>query len=460
MYAILVDLLLFFFLFLFSTSPLSANNSGGSGDSFLVDKVIASVDKEYILYSELERYYKMYLLQNPSANSLGEGVKLELLAQLIKQKLYLAYAERVGAPISDAYIKQCSAMQIDQWVGHFGSEDKLCAYFNMPYHLIKKEIKHNIRQSESVKYVNQRIVEGIAITPQEVRDAFNKLAHVPSCPTEVEVYQLVVYPTVDVNLQRKAKEKLQALKKQIDQGQTFSELQELYKDKVPYLVGDQERWVRFGSKHPSYEAALMIMHKGQISDPVLVDGSLYLIELIDKDKKKYKSRFIAYRLMPTAKDLEAASVRIADIYRTILEGTLSFDQAVQKYTEDEMARYTGGMILPVAPPEAAQHELGYSEKSILHLDKDTLGWVSGMKEGDLVNAGTFYGKRQGYRLLYLKKKTDVHRMNLEQDYDKISGYFLEQKKQKKINAWVKTILPGFVIDVDQAYRQVIPLLYR
>lgn len=439
---------------------LSANNSGSTGGSFLVDKVVASVDRECILDSELERFYRMYLLQNPSAASLGEQTKLDLLAQLIKQKLCLAYAERIGTPISDAYIRQYAAVQMNQLVDNFGSEDKLCAYFDMPYYLLKKEIKRSIKQSEIVRYVNQHITEGIAITPHEVKDAFSKLGYVPICPTEVEVYQLAIYPTIDENLQRQAKEKLQGLKKQIDQGAIFVDLQELCKDKAPYLVGDQERWTEFGSKHPSYEAALLIMHSGQVSDPVLVDGSPYLIELVDKRKKKYKSRFIAYHLTPTAKDLEAASVRIDGIYRSIVKGDLSFDQAVQKYSEDETTRYTGGLILPTALLGSDQRELSYSVKSVLHLDKDTYGWVSKMKEGDVVNAGVFYGKRQGYRLLYLKKKTDVHRMNLEQDYDKISAYFLEQKKQKKINAWVKTVLPSFVIDVDQAYKAVLPLLYK
>ena len=52
------------------------------------------------------------------------------------------------------------------------------------------------------------------------------------------------------------------------------------------------------------------------------------------------------------------------------------------------------------------------------------------------------------RLLYLKSRSEPHRMNMADDYNKIAGYALEQKKSTALEKWLTTRIPTYYIMVD------------
>ena len=58
--------------------------------------------------------------------------------------------------------------------------------------------------------------------------------------------------------------------------------------------------------------------------------------------------------------------------------------------------------------------------------------------------------KKGVRILYLKSRSEPHRMNLQDDYDKISNYALEQKKASALEKWLTARIPTYYIMVDPA----------
>jgi peptidyl-prolyl cis-trans isomerase SurA len=44
--------------------------------------------------------------------------------------------------------------------------------------------------------------------------------------------------------------------------------------------------------------------------------------------------------------------------------------------------------------------------------------------------------KDAYRILYLRSRTDPHKANLKQDWDKIQEWALEDKKQQAIGEWI------------------------
>ena len=56
--------------------------------------------------------------------------------------------------------------------------------------------------------------------------------------------------------------------------------------------------------------------------------------------------------------------------------------------------------------------------------------------------------KKGVRILYLKTRTEPHRMNLRDDYNKIKQAALEEKKYQSLEKWLDTHIPNYYIMVD------------
>jgi peptidyl-prolyl cis-trans isomerase SurA len=57
-----------------------------------------------------------------------------------------------------------------------------------------------------------------------------------------------------------------------------------------------------------------------------------------------------------------------------------------------------------------------------------------------------------YQLLYLKKRTQPHRANLEEDYDQIQNWALMQKKSAIIKTWIINNSRKAYIRIDDKFQ--------
>jgi len=55
------------------------------------------------------------------------------------------------------------------------------------------------------------------------------------------------------------------------------------------------------------------------------------------------------------------------------------------------------------------------------------------------------------RILYLKTRTEPHRENLKDDYNKVAQRALEIKKQMVLEKWFKEHIPNYYINIDKDY---------
>src|SRR5688572_32820005 len=88
--------------------------------------------------------------------------------------------------------------------------------------------------------------------------------------------------------------------------------------------------------------------------------------------------------------------------------------------------------------------------------------VNKMKPGDISQAVIFTWQqgRKGVRLIYLKSRTEPHRMNLKDDYSKISQMALEEKRGVALYAWIQARIPTFYIMVDNAIAADCPQIQK
>ncbi|MFY8165565.1 MAG: peptidylprolyl isomerase, partial [Sediminibacterium sp.] len=87
------------------------------------------------------------------------------------------------------------------------------------------------------------------------------------------------------------------------------------------------------------------------------------------------------------------------------------------------------------------------------LDKDMVIVVKGMKPGS-VSAPQVYTDERGrktVRLIYFKERTEPHKENLKEDYNRVAQRALEEKKVKSLEAWFKERIPNYYIYIEEAY---------
>ena len=80
-----------------------------------------------------------------------------------------------------------------------------------------------------------------------------------------------------------------------------------------------------------------------------------------------------------------------------------------------------------------------------------VGMISKMKVGEFSQPTAFTSDqgKKGARIVYLKSRSEPHRMNMQDDYSKISQMALEEKKSIAMEKWMKTKIPTYYIMVDE-----------
>jgi peptidyl-prolyl cis-trans isomerase SurA len=88
------------------------------------------------------------------------------------------------------------------------------------------------------------------------------------------------------------------------------------------------------------------------------------------------------------------------------------------------------------------------------MDKDMVVMLKDLQVGQFSQPKEFENerKKKGVRIVYVLSKTDPHRENIKDDYNKISHRALEEKKNEALENWFSQKISTFYIKVDAEYR--------
>jgi len=88
--------------------------------------------------------------------------------------------------------------------------------------------------------------------------------------------------------------------------------------------------------------------------------------------------------------------------------------------------------------------------------------IKDMKVGDISQPVTFVNEqgKKGVRLVYLKSRSEAHRMNLQDDYSKIADFALNEKKSRELDKWLTKKIPTYYILIDPEAASSCPALSK
>ena len=96
---------------------------------------------------------------------------------------------------------------------------------------------------------------------------------------------------------------------------------------------------------------------------------------------------------------------------------------------------------------------GSTYQTIDQLDKEVVKLLDKLKVGDYSKPTAFTDERgkKGVHMIELISKSDPHRENLQDDYNRVAQRALEEKKQSALEKWFTSKIPTIYIMIDKDY---------
>jgi peptidyl-prolyl cis-trans isomerase SurA len=208
------------------------------------------------------------------------------------------------------------------------------------------------------------------------------------------------------------------------------------------------QWLYFygrGELYPEFEAVAFKLKDGEVSEIVETEAGFHIIQLIERRGDYVNVRHLLLTPKVSPESLMKARAELDSVARLIRAGELSFEQAVEKFS-DQPAKLSSGLIL--------NPYTGGTKFEASQLDPQVSFLVEKMSVGELsdpVPMKTEDGK-DAFRLLKVTSKTEPHQANLKEDYNRIQDWALQQKKQKAIELWIRNKSKNAFVSIISEYR--------
>lgn len=210
----------------FSAEPGLTEPTKGS----IVDEVIWVVGDEAILRSDVEA---MRLQGSMEGHDFGDNADCTIPEQIAVQKLFLHQAALDSIEVTESEITQGVDQQINYWIQAAGSKERLEQYRRQSITQMRQQLHDDYKNSQLVQKMRQKLVEGITVSPAEVREYFRNMPEdsLPKIPTTVEVEILTQTPKPTPEEVNRIKDELRGFTDRINKGEiSFATLASLYSE--------------------------------------------------------------------------------------------------------------------------------------------------------------------------------------------------------------------------------------
>ena len=431
------------FLAIVSVGSLDAQNK-----PLIIDEVVAVVGNKPILTSDIETQYLQFRMQGNIKGSASE-TRCSILEGMLYNKLLLNQAEIDSITVSEKQIENELDRRIRYFISQIGSKEKLEEYYKKSLFEIKDEFRGIIQDQMRVEKTQMNITQNVKITPSEVRKFFRDMPQdsIPMVNSEFTIGQIVKKPKVGLAEEIAVKEKLRTLRKRIMEGENFNTLAVLYsEDPGSAAKGGEVGLFGRGELYPEYEAIAFKLKDKEISDIVKTKAGYHIIQLIERRGDYVNTRHIL--LMPKVSPVEMAkaSAMLDSIAALIDGGKLTFDEAVQKFSDDPN-KVNGGLMVNPATQNARWEPDQLDPKVFYVVDRLEVGKISKPMPFKTDE------EKEAYRILYLKERTKPHRANMTDDYDRLQNWALDFKKNEVIKTWMVEKIGTTFVRINPEYKE-------
>ena len=429
--------------FLFILLAFGAVKTQAQVKKVVADKIIAVVGDRIILQSDIKNSLSDIARQG---GAIPENAECSMVEQAIISKVLMLQAEKDSLSVGEDEIEAELDQRIRYFINQYGSQDVLEEVAGKTIYKIKDEARESVRERKFAEAMQRKIVENVKVTPTEVKTFFESIPKdsLPFFESQLEIGQIIVYPKATRDFEKYIIDEMNNYKRQIESKVTTFEILAKRYSEDP---GSKDRGGQYQINRnektwdPAFLSTSFRLKEGEISSPVKSKFGYHLIQMVQRKGDDAIVRHIL-RIPPvTAEEVALAVSKVDSVRAMLIAGTKEFGEAAAKYSEDENIKFAGAYITG---------RDGSTYVTIDELDKDIIPVLNKLKVGEFSHPNEFTDDRgkKGVRLIYLKSRSEPHRMNVKDDYSKLASLVMEEKKYTALQKWINKRLPAYYIRID------------
>jgi peptidyl-prolyl cis-trans isomerase SurA len=412
---------------------------GARAQGTLVDRVVAVVEDDGIFQSDVDQGVKQILFQRGASSiSVAERNDLEkqVLDELIKNKLVLAKANRLGISVSFAEVEKAVDRAIEENKKVMGSEQAFTRQLEaegLTLESLKKLYREQIHNRMLVERVIAREIDrsSVSVSEDELKKAYDeRKSGLPQRPSVVHLATIFVGVESSVPAREKAKATIDEVYKRVLAGEDFAKLAKEYSEDPSAEAGGNLGKLKLSDLgNRAFAEAAAKLAVGEVSEPVLTPFGYHVINVTaaDTTKDEVEIRHILVRVKTESQDVEQVYQSAQDVHRQLDEGA-PFDSMAVRYSTDAASASSGG-------------DLGWLRVSDLpEFFQDVL---RDMKAGDY---SPVLREPSGFRIVKLLEREEARPYTFEEVREELSKALEEDKLEGLYDGYVTKLKDEFYVE--------------
>lgn len=414
-----------------------------------IDGVAAVVGSFVILESDIDK--TLIDLKNQGIVA-SEISRCQLLGKLLEDKLYAHQAIQDSIVVKDEDINAMVDQQLGNIIEQLGSEKKAIEFYQKTtIEELRQELFEIDRGQKLSQEMQNKIIDPLEVTPDEVRQFFNKIPENerPVFGAEVEISQIVVKPLIDAKQTQAVVDRLNTIRRDVlENGSSFASKAILYSQDPGsrskgglYVISKKTGFAK------EFKDVAFSLQEGEISEPFETEFGWHIIQL---DRIRGQDRELRHILLipeVTKKDEEEAKVRIDSIRSKIVNNELSFADAARLYSDEKETKANGGKLFN---PQTMETRL-----EITRLDPTVYERVVNLKNNEIslpFIEEELRTERKSYKIIMVTNRYDEHVADFVKDYSRIKELALREKQINAIGKWTEEKIKDNYISIGADYK--------
>jgi peptidyl-prolyl cis-trans isomerase SurA len=412
-----------------------------------VDGIVAQVDDQIVLLSEIEEMRQIMAMQSPYfRRQASTAQRREVLDRIIDEKIVVAKARQdTTIKIFDKDLQPRVEETYQNYVRQSGGEKALELALKQTTGMSPVQFKARLldqmrdqayRQRLQMKYVGDQEPSN-----QQVRAFYAKYQDsLPAQRNGIKLSHIQLRVRAGRALDSTAHAKALEVIARLDKGERFDSLAKIYSDDPSGKEGGDIGYTRKGTLDPDYERAAFGLDAGDYSPrPVHTRHGWHVIKVTGKKDNEVRSSHILVRLIPSAADTAAAQRR-ADSLRTVLladtskadtskaKASAAFAALARAISDDRQTRDLGG-------------SLGWFPKD--QIDESYKAAVDTLPEGGITEP-LLIG--DSYSLFRVDSRAEERRVTLEEDFAQVAMLAKNWEAGQKLTSFVTKWREGILVE--------------
>ena len=410
----------------------------------IIDKVVAVVGERPILYSEIQGQ-KLQIAQQ--GNEIDENTDCLLIVEFMTQQLLIQQAEIDSLEVTEDMVK----MELDQRIQYFsnqvGGTEALEDFYEKSIEEIKEEFFEQIEDKMKAQKMQQEITGNINASPKEVMTFFRNIPFdsIPYINSKVKISQLVLAPEITYEQKNYTKNKLRKIKNRIKSNEiSFSVAAEFYSnDPGSKANGGNFGWVDRGDFVPEFDAIAYNIPLNTISDVFESPFGFHILKVEKRRGEQYYGSHILIKNEISELELRVLKERCDSILSTVSQNKNSWEKAIVQNSTNSSPK---GIIF--------NQSSGGMYWDMQNIDKSLFIGINNLEIGEYSEPLYYEDEKgnMGFRILKLEDRTKPHKANLNDDYEFIKKYAVNEKQVKEMDKWVTKIAKNSYVKVDDLYK--------